>query len=70
MDILKRIAKPFQSRKMRVALATVIAGIAAEYGLGMSEEVVMTVLGVGVAMILGIAHEDNGAKSAKDEPGK
>ena len=61
--MFKRLLKPLASRKVRVALATVIAAYAAEYGLGVSTEIVMTMLGVGVAVILGIAHEDNGRKS-------
>lgn len=60
-DVLRRVVRPLASRKVRVALATVMAAYAAEYGLGVSEEVVFTVLGVGVALILGIAHEDAGA---------
>ena len=60
-DVLRRVVRPLASRKVRVALATVVAAYAAEYGLGVSEEVVFTVLGVGVALILGIAHEDAGA---------
>jgi len=55
---------PLASRKVRVALATVLAAYAAQYGLGVSEEIVLTILSVGVALILGIAHEDNGTKSA------
>ncbi|MCB9851410.1 MAG: hypothetical protein H6817_11980 [Phycisphaerales bacterium] len=58
----RRLFTPLASRKTRVALATVIAAYAAEYGLGVSEEVVLTILGVGISLILGIAHEDNGAK--------
>ena len=65
MDWLKRIVKPLQSRKVRVALTTVIVAYAAEYGLDVSEEITMTILGVGVAVILGIAHEDNGTKSSQ-----
>ena len=42
------------------ALATVVAAFAAEFGLSVSEELVFTILGVGVALILGIAHEDAG----------
>jgi hypothetical protein len=57
------LVKPLQSRKVRVALATVVAAYAAEYGLNLSEPMVLTILGVGAALILGIAHEDNGAKS-------
>ncbi|MEK6797552.1 MAG: hypothetical protein AABZ12_01155 [Planctomycetota bacterium] len=51
---------PLASRKVRVALATVVAAFAAEFGLSVSEELVFTILGVGVALILGIAHEDAG----------
>jgi len=58
--VLRRLVKPLQSRKVRVALATVAAAYAAEYGLGVSEEMLITLLGVGVALILGIAHEDAG----------
>lgn len=55
---------PLRSRKVQVALATVIAAWAAEAGLGLSEETLVTVLGVGVALILGIAHEDAGRRQA------
>lgn len=61
---LRRWVMPLASRKVRVALATVLAAYAAQYGLGVSEEIVLTILSVGVALILGIAHEDNGRKSA------
>jgi len=63
--ILKRIVQPLASRKVRVALATAIAAWAAEAGLGVSQEIVYTILGVGVALILGIAAEDAGKKSAR-----
>jgi hypothetical protein len=59
-DVCRRVVQPLASRKVRVALATVIAAYAAQYGLGVSEEVVLTILSVGVALILGIAHEDAG----------
>lgn len=65
---ISRLAKPLASRKVRVALATVIAAYAAEYGLGVSEQVVFTILGVGAALILGIAHEDNGLNSSLHAP--
>ncbi|HOA73981.1 MAG TPA: hypothetical protein PL151_14275 [Phycisphaerae bacterium] len=58
--ILRRIIAPLASRKVRVALATVLAAYAGQYGLGVSEEMVFTILGVGAAVILGIAHEDAG----------
>lgn len=59
-----RLIKPLRSRKVRVALATVAAAFAAEFGLNVGEELVLTILGVGVSLILGIAHEDAGQKSA------
>lgn len=54
------IVRPMASRKVRVAVATLLAAIAAEYGLQVSEEMVLTIVSVGVALILGIAHEDAG----------
>lgn len=53
---------PLRSRKVQVAIATVIGAYAAQAGLAVNEQTVMTVLGVGVALILGIAHEDAGAR--------
>jgi len=58
--ILNRLLQPLRSRKVRVAFATVIAAYAAQIGLGVSEELVLTILGVGASLILGIAHEDAG----------
>lgn len=60
----KRLIRPLQSRKVRVAMVTVIAAFAAEYGLNVPTELLMTILAVGVSIILGIAHEDNGLKQA------
>ena len=51
---------PLVSRKVQVAVATVVVAYAAQAGLTLSEETVATVLAVGVALILGIAHEDSG----------
>ena len=45
---------------MQVALATIVGAYAAQAGFVLSQETVVTVLGVGVALILGIAHEDAG----------
>ena len=59
-SIVGRLIRPLSSRKVRIALATVIAAFAAEFGFAVSEELVLTILGVGVALILGIAHEDAG----------
>ena len=56
----KRWLWPLRSRKMQVAVATIVVTYAAQAGLMLSEETVVTVLGVGVALILGIAHEDAG----------
>jgi hypothetical protein len=64
VSVLKLAINPLKSRKVRVAMSTFVAAYAAEYGLGVSDELVFTILGIGSAIILGIAHEDNGQKSA------
>ena len=51
---------PLRSRKVQVAVATVIAAYAAQAGMDLSDQTVLTVLSMGVALILGIAHEDAG----------
>jgi hypothetical protein len=51
---------PLRSRKVQVAAATVVVAYAAQAGLVLSEETTLAVLSVGVALILGIAHEDAG----------
>lgn len=55
---------PLASRKVQVAVATVITAYAMSAGLSLNEEMIATVLGVGVALILGIAHEDAGRTGA------
>ena len=65
LESLRRMIRPLASRKVRVALATVLAAYLAEYGLGLSEELILTIITVGVSLILGIAHEDAGRKSAE-----
>ena len=62
---LRKWIGPLASRKVRIALATVLTAYLVErFGVNVSEETVYTVVGVGVALILGIAHEDNGSKAA------
>ena len=63
-SFLWRAFEPLRSRKVRVALATVLAAVAAEYGLRVSEELTLAIVGIGASLILGIALEDAGAKSA------
>ncbi len=54
---------PLRSRKVQVALATVLLAYTAQAGFSVSENTILTVLSVGVALILGIAHEDAGKAS-------
>lgn len=58
----RRWVWPLRSRKVQVAIATVIVAYAGQAGLAVSEETVVAVLSVGVALILGIAHEDAGRR--------
>lgn len=67
--MFQRLINPLRSRKVRVAIATVAAAYAAQYGFAVSEEVAMTILGVGVSLILGIAHEDSGRLSGGGSSG-
>jgi hypothetical protein len=55
---LRRLASPLRSRKVRVALATVVTAFLTDYGFAVREELIYTILAVGAALILGIAHED------------
>lgn len=52
------------SRKVQVAIATVLAAAASQYGLSVNTEIILSIVGVGVAIILGIAIEDNGIKGS------
>ena len=60
---IRLVLAPLASRKVRVAAATVITAFAAQYGLAVREELIFTIVSVGVALILGIAHEDAGARA-------
>lgn len=60
VDGWRRWLWPLRSRKVQVAAATVIAAYAAQVGLDVSDQTVLAVLSMGVALILGIAHEDAG----------
>jgi len=67
IDVLKRIALPLASRKVRVALATVLASYLTNY-FNVSEQTVYTIISTGVAVIIGIAIEDGGLKSNTTKP--
>jgi hypothetical protein len=55
---------PLRSRKVQIAVGTILISWLAQAGVVLSEETVLSVIGVGVALILGIAHEDAGKKNA------
>jgi len=65
----RRLVGPLRSRKVRVGLATVLAAFAVEFGLDVSDELMLSIVGTGVAIILGIAHEDAGRWAASLPPG-
>lgn len=66
--LLKGLIKPLRSRKVRVALTTLVVAFLAQWGLDLSDTMVLAGIGLGVSLILGIAHEDAGAKSAPRLP--
>ncbi len=72
IDQVRWAARPLRSRKLRVALTTVIAAFLTDYGFAVREELVYTILAVGAALILGIAHEDSGraAVACADPPAR
>lgn len=63
----RRLMWPLRSRKVQVALATVVAAQAAQWGFAVGEETVLSLVAVAVALILGIAHEDAGRKERAAE---
>ena len=66
--MFKKLLKPFQSRKFRLAFATVAAGVIAQFGFDVSENTILVVMTPIIALILGIAIEDHGTKSAGNKP--
>lgn len=49
-----------RSRKVQVAVATAVAAFLVDHGMNVGQETIVAIVGVGVALILGISHEDNG----------
>jgi len=62
LNALVWFASRLKSRKVRTAIATVIAAFVADSGFEADESLIVTILGVGVAVILGTALEDFGIK--------
>lgn len=58
-----KLKSPLRSRKVVMALATIVAAYAGSVGLNVGEDVIAAIVAVGVALILGTAHEDHGTKS-------
>ena len=52
----------FKSRKVQVAVVTVITAVLAQYGLNVDDSIVYTILAAGASVIGGIALEDAGQK--------
>ena len=67
VDRWERIAD-LPAARHHMPLATVGAAFAAEYGLEVREDLVLTIVTIGSALILGIAHEDAGRASATAAP--
>ncbi len=63
-SLLRRLFGPLRSRKVRVALVTVAAAFAAQFGLNVPSELLLAIVGMGASLILGIAHEDAGRNAA------
>lgn len=61
------LAAPFKSRKVQTAIATVLVAYLAEWGLNVPTEIIISIVGVGISVILGIAHEDAAQKKQPPE---
>lgn len=53
-----------KSRKVQTAVVTLVVAIAAKLGLQLDPEAVLSIVGLGMIVILSIAHEDAAAKGA------
>ena len=53
-----------RSRKVQVSIVALIVSYAGYYGLNVPGELILGVLGTGIALVLGIAIEDHGEKTA------
>lgn len=58
-----------RSRKAAVALATVLTILLGKWGLNLDSETIGTLVALGIALILAIAHEDASEKRAGDDSG-
>ena len=58
--VLARLGKVLASRKNQTAIVTLLTVAAAKYKLDVSTETLYLITSLGVAIILGIAVEDNG----------
>ena len=70
MGFLAALIKPLRSRKVRTALATMIAAYAAKRELDVGADIIFGIITVGTSIILGTAIEDHGAKSGALVPRK
>jgi len=58
--LIKRWIPALRSRKTRVAVTTTIVTLVARFGFDVDPEIIYSIVALGTAIILGIAHEDNG----------
>lgn len=68
MNWSKYFLWPLKSRKVHVALATLISAWVGAAGLNLSDTVIASIVTIGISVILGIAGEDAGTKAAGGTP--
>lgn len=63
---VSRLLNPMKKSEVRVALATIVVAYAAEYGLGLSEGLVQTILALGIAALTGMSYTKKSASIPRE----